>query len=42
MGTILALYILVWPVITAAVLYVICSAFLKEWRDARREAGDLV
>lgn len=42
MGLMLTLYILIWPVIAAAVLYVICSAFFKEWRQARRDADDLV
>lgn len=42
MELMLTIYILIWPVIAAAVLYVICSAFLREWREARRDAGDLV
>lgn len=42
MGLMLTIYILVWPAIAAAVLYVICSTFLREWRQARRNADDLV
>lgn len=42
MELILTLYILVWPVISAAVLFVICRAFLRDLREARKEARDLV
>lgn len=42
MGILIAIYILVWPIVAAAVLYVICSAFWREWRDAKEHADDLV
>lgn len=42
MDIILALYILVWPLISAGVLYVICRAFLLDFRAARQESRDLV
>ena len=38
----LTLYVLVWPLVVAGVLYVICSSFFKEWRQARREGRDIV
>jgi hypothetical protein len=38
----LTAYVLVWPLIVAAVLLVISRAFLREWREARRSGEDLV
>jgi hypothetical protein len=38
----LSLYILVWPVISAAVLFVIVRAFFKDMADAKREERDIV
>jgi len=38
----LSLYILVWPVISAAVLFVIVRAFFKDMTDAKREERDIV
>lgn len=38
----LTLYVLVWPVIVAGTLFVICRGFLKEWLAARREDRTLV
>ncbi|ANH38707.1 hypothetical protein I601_2283 [Nocardioides dokdonensis FR1436] len=40
--TILTLYVLIWPVVVAGVLFVICRAFLREWTSARREGRDLI
>lgn len=39
---ILATYILVWPVISLAVLSVIVFATLRDFRSARREGRDVV
>jgi len=39
---ILATYILVWPVISLAVLSVIVFATLRDFRCARREGRDVV
>ncbi len=38
----LALYVLVWPLIVAGVLLVICSAFYRDWRQARKEGRRIV
>lgn len=38
----LTFYVLVWPVIVAAVLIVIGTAFFREWRESRRNGEDLV
>lgn len=39
---ILTLYVLIWPVLVAAVLFVIGRAFAREWACARREGRDLI
>lgn len=41
-ATILTVYLLIWPVLVAGVLYVLASNFMREWRDARREGRPLV
>lgn len=41
-STTLTLYVLVWPVLVTAVLFVIGRAFFREWRLARRKGRDLV
>ena len=38
----LTLYVLMWPLIVAAVLFVISRAFFAEWREARREGRPLI
>lgn len=38
----LTLYVLVWPVIVAGVLFGIGRSFLREWREARREGRQLI
>lgn len=38
----LTLYVLIWPALVAVVLFVITRAFLREWREARREGRDLI
>lgn len=38
----LTIYILVWPVISLAVLAVIVCATVRDIRDARREGRDVV
>ncbi|SED79562.1 hypothetical protein SAMN04489740_3959 [Arthrobacter alpinus] len=38
----LSLYVLIWPVIVAGVLYVLGKAFLQEILDARREGRPLI
>lgn len=38
----LTVYVLVWPLLVAGTLAVICTAFGKEAARARREGRDLV
>ncbi|GGR53628.1 hypothetical protein J2S40_001357 [Nocardioides luteus] len=38
----LTAYVLVWPLVTAIVLLVISTAFIKEWREAKREGRDII
>lgn len=38
----LSLYVLVWPVIVAGVLFVLGRAFIQEIRDAKREGRPLI
>ena len=38
----LSLYILIWTVISAAVLFVIVRAFVKDLAEAKREDRDIV
>ncbi|MDQ8706097.1 putative transporter small subunit [Streptomyces sp. LHD-70] len=36
------MYILIWPVIVAGVLYTICRGFVREWLEARRKGQHLI
>ncbi|WP_235530191.1 putative transporter small subunit [Nocardioides sp. Root151] len=38
----MTVYVLVWPLLSGIVLFVITSGFIKEWREARREGRDLI
>lgn len=38
----LTVYVLVWPVIVAGVLYVLGKAFYQEIREAKREGRPLI
>ena len=38
----LSVYVLMWPVIVAGVLIVICRAFFREWAEARRNGETMV
>lgn len=38
----MTLYVLIWPAIVAVVLWVLVSAFIKEWRTAKREGRPLI
>lgn len=42
MGTLLTAYFLMWPLISAVVLVVICRAFLAELCETRSQDRDLV
>ncbi len=41
-AVLLTVYLLIWPVLVAGVLYVLASNFLREWREARKEGRPLV
>ena len=38
----LTVYVLIWPIIVAGVLWIICSAFLKDWIQARKEGRTII
>ncbi|GAB2450433.1 putative transporter small subunit [Streptomyces incanus] len=38
----LSVYVLMWPVIVAIVLFVISRGFFLEWLDARRNGQDMI
>lgn len=38
----LAIYVLIWPIIVAGVLIVLCAAFFKDWRQARKDGRMIV
>lgn len=38
----LTAYVLIWPLIVAAVLFYIARAFFREWRAARRKGVPLI
>ncbi|EKA60010.1 MULTISPECIES: putative transporter small subunit [Janibacter] len=40
--TALTAYVLVWPVIVAVILTIICVAFYKEWRAAKDEGRKII
>ncbi|GAA2462121.1 MULTISPECIES: putative transporter small subunit [Agromyces] len=42
MTALLTLYVLIWPVIVLGVLAVIVRAFVKEWRQAKREGRSII
>lgn len=35
-------YVLMWPIIVAAVLFVLVRGFFAEWREARKHGRDLI
>lgn len=38
----LTLYVLIWPIVVAGVLFFIARGFLRDWREARREGRPLI
>ncbi|MFX1757839.1 membrane protein [Rhodococcus gordoniae] len=38
----LTIYVLIWPVLVAGVLAVLCRGFFEEWLQARRDGKDLI
>ncbi|MFC5956916.1 putative transporter small subunit [Streptomyces pratens] len=38
----LSIYVLMWPVLVAVVLFVISRGFFREWLDARRNGEDMI
>lgn len=35
-------YILIWPLISAIVLFIIVRSFLKEWKQAKSDGKSLI
>ncbi|WP_217697552.1 putative transporter small subunit [Nocardia donostiensis] len=42
MTALLTLYVLIWPLVVAGVLFVIIRAFVREWRKAKAEGRDII
>lgn len=38
----LTVYVLMWPVLVAVVLFVISRGFFREWAQSRRDGRDLI
>lgn len=38
----LTAYVLVWPLIVAGVLFVICRSFFRELREAKRQGKSII
>ncbi|WP_312182876.1 putative transporter small subunit [Arthrobacter sp.] len=38
----LTVYVLIWPVIVAGTLIVICRGFFRDWVEARREGRRII
>lgn len=38
----MTIYVLVWPVIVAGTLFVIVRAFVRDWREARKEGRSII
>ncbi|WP_164512809.1 putative transporter small subunit [Leucobacter chromiireducens] len=38
----LTLYVLMWPVLVAGTLTVIVRAFVREWREAKRDGRSMI
>ena len=38
----LTVYVLIWPVLVAATLFVITRGVIREWMEARRNGEDLI
>ncbi|WP_229729435.1 putative transporter small subunit [Agaricicola taiwanensis] len=38
----LTVYVLIWPLLVAGVLFALASAFIREWRQAKSEGSSLV
>lgn len=38
----LSVYVLMWPVVVAVILFVISRGFFREWLEARRDGRDMI
>ncbi|MER6109230.1 MULTISPECIES: putative transporter small subunit [Streptomyces] len=38
----LSVYVLMWPVAVAVILFVISRGFFREWLEARRNGQDMI
>lgn len=39
---ILTIYVLMWPVIVAGTLFMICKGFFRDWAESRREGRSII
>lgn len=42
MTTLLTIYVLMWPVLVAVILFVIAKGFFTDWREARKEGRSII
>ncbi|WP_210403791.1 putative transporter small subunit [Salinibacterium sp. UTAS2018] len=42
MEIVIAIYMLVWPIVVAGVLFVLVRGFVKDWREARAEGRSII
>jgi hypothetical protein len=42
MAILITMYMLIWPVVVAGVLFVLVRAFLKDWRASRAAGRDII
>ncbi|GAA5236454.1 putative transporter small subunit [Verticiella sediminum] len=40
--TLLLLYILVWPALSAGILALLCVALWRDWREAKRTGAEMI
>ena len=38
----LTVYVLIWPIIVAGVLWILCSALIKDWSEARKAGRSII
>ncbi|MGO1183037.1 MAG: putative transporter small subunit [Micrococcaceae bacterium] len=38
----LTLYVLIWPILVAIIMFVIARGFFADWREARREGRSII
>ncbi len=38
----LTVYVLIWPIIVAGVLWTVCRGFLKDWAESRKAGRSII